>query len=134
MLRLSAEKCAFARALRNNSTDAERALWRALHAEPFSDVKFRRQHPVGRYVLDFASLPNRLVIEVDGGQHAECETDPVRDKWLQADGWRVLRFWNHDVMGNLDGVLTVIAAAIWGEFRPPPQPSPCPGAGGMSER
>ena len=126
MHRLKPEQRAFAQHLRANATDAERALWRGLRGPHFEHVRFRRQHPMGRYFLDFACVQAQLVIEVDGGQHASSATDPIRDDWLVSQGWRVLRFWNHDVLTHLDGVLTVIAGAI---IRPPPQPSPCPGEG-----
>jgi len=71
-------------------------------------VKFRRQAVIGGYIVDFACFERRLVIEVDGGQHADSENDGVRDKWLRAEGNEVLRFWNHDVLGNRDGVLEKI--------------------------
>ena len=126
MRRLEPDQRNFARKLRENSTDAERALWRGLRGGQLQNARFRRQHPLGPYFLDFACLAEKLVVEVDGGQHAECATDGVRDQWLVGRGWRVLRFWNNEILGNIEGVLTVIAEAI---VRPPPQPSPCPGEG-----
>ena len=126
MRRLEPEQRAFARHLRTNLTDAERALWRGLRGPHFEHVRFRRQHPLGRYFLDFACIEAKLAIEVDGGQHAGNATDVIRDQWLTSQGWRVLRFWNNDVFANLEGVMLVIADAI---VRPPPQPSPCPGEG-----
>jgi very-short-patch-repair endonuclease len=100
-----------ARALRQNMTDAERRLWRELRRDSLG-VKFRRQIPIGSYIVDFACLQRRLIIEVDGGQHLESPEDLQRDAWLRNQGYRVLRFWNHDVLRNLEGVLAVIAAAL----------------------
>ncbi len=82
------------RALRNNMSDAEQALWHLLRGRQISGLKFRRQHPFGDYILDFVCLENRLVIEVDGGQHGkQAEYDQDRTQKLQAAGFRVLRFW-----------------------------------------
>ena len=97
-----------ARRLRQNMTDAERKLWRALRDRQLDDVKFRRQHPLGRYVLDFFCEEHKLAVEVDGGQHADSTEDKARTAWLQAHGCRALRFWNNDVLGNLPGVLETI--------------------------
>lgn len=101
-----------ARNLRRTSTDAERALWSRLRAHRFEGHKFRRQQPIGRYIVDFACLEARVVIELDGGQHALSTHDAERDAWLQAQGFRVLRFWNNDVTSNLEGVLVIIAEAL----------------------
>ena len=88
-----------ARRLRRNTTDAERALWRVLSRGQLDGQRFRRQHPVGRYVVDFACVPAKLVVEVNGGQHDEQrDADEARDSWLRTRGYRVLRFWNHDVL------------------------------------
>src|SRR5579859_3352090 len=96
-----------ARRLRHNMTDAERKLWAALRDRQLNGIKFRRQHPLGPYVLDFFSEEHKLVVEVDGGQHADhAERDVVRDAWLNANGCHVLRFWNNEVLHNLSGVLT----------------------------
>ena len=103
-----------ARALRQQMTPPERWLWQALRAQRLG-VKFRRQHPIGHYVADFACIEARLVIEVDGWTHAAPGSDMRRDAALHAAGWRVLRFWNNEVMDNRDGVLEVIRAAL-----PPP--------------
>ena len=101
-----------ARRLRRDSTEAERVLWRALRAMPLP-VRVRRQHPIGRYIADFALPARRLVIEVDGGQHASAAApDAARSRVLAARGWRVIRFWNNDVMNNLTGVLETVAAEI----------------------
>ena len=118
-----------ARKLRRNMTDAERRLWSRLRAHQLG-VHFRRQVPLERYVLDFVCFQARLVIEVDGGQHADSDADKQRDAWLKARGFRVLRFWNNDVLGNTEGVLEVVVRAL-GEapLPPPPQPSPMEGEG-----
>jgi very-short-patch-repair endonuclease len=105
----------FARALRKQPTDAERALWHRLRGRQITGVKFRRQVPIGPYIVDFASFCPRIVIELDGGQHAETEhreRDATRDAWLGERGFRVLRFWDNDVMTNLEGVLSVLLEVI----------------------
>jgi very-short-patch-repair endonuclease len=115
-----------ARALRTNSTKAEQIVWRAIRAHRLLGVGFRRQTPIGPYIVDFVSHSAKLVIEVDGGQHfddAYEARDARRDKFLRSKGFRVLRFSNYDVMTNLEGVWTVIAAAV-GEALPPPYPPP----------
>jgi len=102
-----------ARTLRRDSTDAERLLWRGLRNRTFATHKFRRQHPIGRYFVDFVCIERALIIELDGGQHAErFAADEVRTAFLEARGFRVLRFWNNDVMSNTDGVLATIDAAL----------------------
>jgi very-short-patch-repair endonuclease len=101
-----------ARRLRANMTDAERKLWFALRDRRLAGYKFRRQVPVGSFIVDFLSYPARLVIEVDGGQHSESSRDIRRDQWLGANNFRVLRFWNHDVLSNIEGVLTVILDSL----------------------
>jgi very-short-patch-repair endonuclease len=90
-------------------------------------VKFVRQEPVGRYVADFICREHRLIIEVDGGQHADSKRDIVRDKWLREHCYRILRFWNNDVIGNLEGVLEAILGALTAET--PPHPNPLPASG-----
>ncbi|MCK9516521.1 MAG: endonuclease domain-containing protein [Ottowia sp.] len=92
-------------------TDAERVLWRHLRARRLAGGKFRRQHPLGPYVVDFVNLAARLVIEVDGGQHSGSAHDRARDRWLQRQGFRVLRFWNNDVLQHTEGVLQAIYQA-----------------------
>jgi len=91
-------------------TDAERAIWRLLR-ESFPEARFRRQAPIRSFIADFASHRVRLVIEVDGGQHSE-EKDARRTRLIEAEGYRVLRFWNSDVLRNPDGVWTVINRAL----------------------
>jgi very-short-patch-repair endonuclease len=89
-----------ARQLRRNQTDAERRLWMALRDRRLAGYKFRRQRPVGPYVVDFVSIRFRLVIEVDGSQHADSEADTRRTAWLERYGWRVVRVWNNEVSGS----------------------------------
>ena len=102
-----------ARKLRRNETDVERRLWHRLRNGQVCDAQFRRQHPAGRYVLDFYCPALALAVELDGGQHAETGMhDRERDEWLKRKGVMVLRFWNSDITENLDGVLEVIAAKI----------------------
>ncbi len=101
-----------ARRLRGNSTDAETKLWNRLRSRSINGHKFVRQEPIGSYIADFVCRERRLIIEVDGGQHATDNRDAVRDRWLRDHRYRVLRFWNNDVIGNIDGVLEVIAAAL----------------------
>ena len=101
-----------ARKLRREMTDAERALWRLLRDRRLSGWRFRRQEPIDRYIVDFICFEARLVIEVDGGQHFESEADKVRDGHLQSQGFRVLRFWNNDVLTNADGVHRIFTEAL----------------------
>jgi very-short-patch-repair endonuclease len=101
-----------ARALRVTMTDAERRLWACLRGRRLIGYKFRRQHPLGRFIVDFACVEHRLVIEADGGQHCENEADERRTAWLERRGWRVLRFWNTDVLTNSEGVQEMILAAL----------------------
>ena len=100
-----------ARAMRREPTDAGRKLWYALRDRRLQTVKFRRQAPIGVYIADFLCLQQRLVVDVDGSQHAQSSRDAARDAWLQHKGYRVLRFWNHDVLTARESVLATIAAA-----------------------
>ena len=101
------------RNLRHEMTDAELVLWRALRSNQMENVHFRRQHAVGPFVVDFCAPRRKLVIEVDGGQHAvQGEYDRKRSEYLRSRGYSVLRFWNHEVLSNLDGVVAVILAAL----------------------
>ncbi len=98
-----------ARQLRRAMTDAERLLWRRLRDRQMNSCKFRRQVPLGRYVVDFVCFEKGLVVELDGGQHAEQEEyDAARTAWLESQGFKVLRFWNHEVMLNVEAVEEVI--------------------------
>jgi len=102
-----------ARELRTDSTDAERRLWQKLKRRQLAGVKFRRQQPIGPYIVDFVCLERRLVIEVDGGQHSErLDEDTQRSQWLEAQGFRVLRFWNNDVLANTDVVTQTVFDAV----------------------
>jgi very-short-patch-repair endonuclease len=101
-----------ARRLRHDATDAEQRLWYRLRARQIEGEKFVRQEPIGRYVVDFVCRELGLIVEVDGGQHATDEHDAARERWLIDEGYRVLRFWNNDVLANTDGVLETIAAAL----------------------
>lgn len=95
----------FARELRRNSTEAERRLWSRLRKRQLDGVRFRRQVPIGPYVVDFACLAERLVVEIDGGQHAlDADRDAARTAWLETRGYRILRFWNNEMLENLEGV------------------------------
>jgi very-short-patch-repair endonuclease len=96
-----------ARGLRNNATEAEKHLWYMLRLKNLG-VKFRRQMVIGRYIVDFVCFEKSLIIEIDGGQHADSENDKIRDEWLKAEGFRVLRFWDHDVLWNRDGIIEKI--------------------------
>jgi len=93
-------------------TDAERVLWRLLRDRRLDGWRFRRQEPIDRYIVDFICFEARLVIEVDGGQHADSDSDTLRDAHLQAHGFRVLRFWNSEVLSNADYVYRVIVTAL----------------------
>ena len=105
---------AFARKLRSNSTDAERALWRHLRSRRFCGYKFRRQHPIGPYIADFVCLERKLIIELDGGQHVERASDVQRDGWLRKHGYCVIRIWNPDVLWNTESVLEHLMRELTG--------------------
>ncbi|MCD6073801.1 MAG: hypothetical protein K0Q70_684 [Rhodospirillales bacterium] len=121
-----------ARRLRKNQTDAEQRLWSLLRRKQIGQHRFRRQVPLGPYIADFVCLDARLIIEVDGGQHAErTDEDSQRTAWLKSQNFRVLRFWNNDVFENMEGVLAIISSVL---EEPPPQPSPARGEGGLAQR
>jgi very-short-patch-repair endonuclease len=101
-----------ARALRISSTEAERRLWHKLRGRQLAGFKFRRQRPIGRYIVDFVCVEQKLVVELDGGQHAESARDRVRDAALAAAGYRVFRIWNSEVMETPDSELIRIAEAL----------------------
>jgi very-short-patch-repair endonuclease len=98
--------------MRRIATDAERKLWFLLRDRRLDGIKFRRQVPFGPYTLDFVCFERGLVVEVDGGQHAESESDVKRDAYLRAEGFRTVRYWNTDVLKNPDGVLTDLLAQL----------------------
>ena len=103
-------------------TDAERALWRILRSRQLEGFKFRRQHSIGRYVVDFVCLERKVVIEVDGGHHAErFEADSERTKYLESEGFRVIRLWNNEVLTEMEGVAAQVLATL--------TPTPLPLAG-----
>ena len=99
-----------ARAMRGAPTDTERRLWRLLRDRRLTGLKFRRQVPIGPYIVDFLCVDAKLIVEADGSQHAENARDGVRDAYLARQGWKVLRFWNHEVSKNCEGVFETILA------------------------
>ena len=109
---MTLERRLFARNLRLAPTDAERRLWRQLRGRQLAGAYFRRQHPIGDYVADFCCADLKLVVEIDGSQHAGSEHDEARDGWLEAKGYRVLRFWNNEVLAHTASVVEKILAAI----------------------
>ena len=102
-----------ARNLRKNATDAENRLWSRLRRNQLNGHHFRRQVPIGPYVADFVCAPKKLIVEVDGGQHADRKaSDEARTRYLEDEGFCVLRFWNNDVLSNTDGVVETIQATL----------------------
>ena len=98
-----------AKSLRKRSTDAEKSIWMILRGKNLMSIKFRRQQPIGPYIVDFVSFDKKLIIEIDGGQHAlEKEKDLERDLYFEEKGYKVLRFWNNEVLQNIEGVVEVI--------------------------
>ncbi len=113
-----------ARDLRRNQTDAEKLLWYHLRNRAPAGFKFRRQHPIGPFIVDFVCQERRLITELDGGQHAsQVEADRRRTHYLESRGFKVVRFWNHQVLGELESVLTVIHGMLVSD---PPSPRPSP--------
>lgn len=114
-----------ARYLRANMTDSERLLWSHLKSKKLNGWKFRRQHIIGSYIVDFACLKARLIIECDGGQHHTLQKlyDEKRDRYLRQCGYKILRFWNHDVLTNIEGVWQIISDNLLPND-PPSYPSP----------
>ena len=99
-----------ARKLRRNTTDVERLLWNYLRDRQLDSFKFKRQQPLGNFIVDFICFERKLIVELDGGQHAEdMEADLIRTRWLASQGFQVIRFWNNDVLQNIDGVWQVIS-------------------------
>jgi len=113
-----------ARELRKNATDCERLLWLHLRAGRLQGFKFKRQQPLGNYIVDFVCFQTRLIVEADGGQHNEqIEYDTRRDNWLRSQGFNVLRFWNNDILANTEAVLaTILKACMDYVDTPSPQP------------
>ena len=111
-----------ARDLRRHSTDAERLLWRHLRDGQLDGCKFRRQEQIGHFIVDFVCYEKALVVEADGGQHAlEEEKDAQRTAWLNSQGFQVLRFWNNEILTNIDGVMERLREELSSE---PPSPRP----------
>ncbi|WP_339782959.1 endonuclease domain-containing protein [uncultured Marinobacter sp.] len=102
----------FAKHLRQNMTDAEKLLWYHLRAYRLNGKRFRRQQPLGPYIVDFVHFGSRVIVEADGGQHNDSLSDKERDAWLRSQGFRVLRFWNHEILRRADVVLSVIYEAL----------------------
>jgi very-short-patch-repair endonuclease len=102
-----------AKSLRSNQTEAEKQLWYNLRAGRFLDLKFKRQKPIGTYIVDFVCLEQKMIIELDGGQHStQLEYDTKRTEFFESQGYRVLRFWNNQVLQEMVGVLEVIRTQI----------------------
>ena len=117
----------FAKELGKESTDTERFLWSRLRGKRFPGLKFRRQEPIGKYIVDFVCFECRVIIECDGGRHAlEAEKDRIRDRWFEEQEYRVLRFWDNDVLKNPEGVLEAISESC----RDHPPLNPLPSEGG----
>ena len=126
------ETLAKAQRLRRETTDAERKLWSVLRNRDLEGAKFRRQQPIGPFIADFVCQEHRLIIEADGGQHTDSLVDGRRTAFLKGKGYRVLRFWNNDILNNLDGVTEVIANALSTPHpaqAAPESPSPSGGEG-----
>jgi very-short-patch-repair endonuclease len=121
-----------ARELRQRSTDSERRLWHWLRNRQIDGVKFRRQVPIGSYVVDFMAADRRLIIEIDGGQHTvQQDYDQRWTAWLEGQGYQVIRFWSNEVLANTEGVIEAISIAL--KLRPP-HPDPLPPSGGEGEK
>jgi len=119
-----------ARRLRRDATDAETRFWLEVRDRRLGGFKFRRQATIGSYVVDFLCAECRLAVEIDGGQHGE-EVDRKRTASIEGSGYRLIRFWNNDVLGNIDGVLRIVLQALNAAQRQPdaPSPNPLPQAG-----
>jgi len=118
-----------AKHMRANPMEAERALWQLLRNKRLDGWKFKRQQPIEPYIADFVCFARRLIVEADGSQHADSAYDARRDDWLRSQGFRLLRFWNTDILNNPDGVLTSILVALEGDgagIEPAPSPTPLP--------
>jgi len=112
--------------MRSTPTDAEARLWHILRAKRFAGLKFKRQVKIDQFIVDFACLASRLIIEADGGQHSESTHDFRRDTYLRVQGFRILQFWNNDIFNNENGVTARIFDAL---HAPLPNPSPAEGRG-----
>jgi very-short-patch-repair endonuclease len=140
--RVTERKRTFAKSLRTSATDAEISLWRLLRSRRLADIKFRRQAPIGDWIVDFVSFEHRLIVEADGSQHTDSARDVARDENLAARGFRVLRFWNNEILQNPDGSAEVILIATAnspspgkpGDASAPPSLPPSPTRGEGSKR
>ncbi len=110
-----------AKNLRQSQTDCETKLWYYLRDRRFENLKFRRQYPIKNYIADFICAEKMLVIELDGGGHVDSKKDVIRDNWFKENGYKVLRFWNNDIIENINGVLEVIRVSV-----SDPHPNPLP--------
>ena len=115
-----------ARKLRRNDTEAEKRLWSALRSRQFLGLKFRRQSPVGEFIADFLCEGMRIIVQADGGQHADNPADTDRTVRLQAAGYHVIRYWNNDIMSNLEGVLEDLRGRVSAIAGQNPSPNPLP--------
>ena len=132
--RLPEDLRTWARDLRTRMTDAELLLWHLLRNRRIANTKFRRQHPLGRYILDFYCEEKKLCIELDGSQHAEAKDyDASRTEWLHAQGIQVLRFWNNQMLSETEAVMETIYSAIVTPPTPDLLPSPASGRGAGGE-
>ena len=118
----------FAKSMRRQPTDAEAAMWKMLRGGRILGHKFKRQQPIGDYIVDFVCFERRLVIEIDGGQHSES-ADRERSRWLRAKGFAILRFWNNDVLSQPEGIFDSISRAL--RDNPSPQPLSRKGRGAL---
>ena len=121
----------FAKAMRSEPTEAEHRMWQLLRAHRFAEFKFKRQEPLDFYIVDFICFAARLIIELDGGQHAESTRDERRDEYLRAQNFRIIRIWNNDLFTNEEGVAELILLAL--HSPPLPNPSPARGEGLRSD-
>jgi very-short-patch-repair endonuclease len=112
--------------MRREPTDAEQKLWSMLRGKRLAGWKFKRQEQVGDYIADFVCFAARVIVEADGSQHADSVGDTERDTYLAGQGFRLMRFWNNEVLTNPDGVATALLAAL---ETPLPNPSPARGEG-----
>ena len=130
---IALDKVHFARNLRKESTDAEKLLWRKLRSKQFLGLKFRRQQSIGKYIVDFVCFEKKIIIEADGSQHIDnSEYDNIRSEWLFSQGFKVLRFYDNDILRNIEGVLEVIKNEIENHATPSPGPSH-QGRGGIDQ-
>ena len=120
------DKTHLAKKLRQGQTEAEKRFWSKVRAKKMG-VRFRRQQQIGSYIVDFVCFERQLIVELDGGQHNESSADKSRDEWLRSEGYQVVRFWNSDVMKNIQGVLMKLADIL------SPSPSPSPQGRGISK-